>query len=206
MFGSLLPRSFYERDPRKVARELLGKILLRDDGNSILAGRIVETEAYLGKGDLAAHTASGLTPRNAVLFGPAGHAYVYLVYGMHFCMNISCERKGIAGCVLIRALEPLDGIEEMAVLRRVTVAGLSDAAKLNLLSSGPGRLCQALHITRDKDSTKDLTSKKSDLRVVDDGLAPNRILTSPRVGIKRSRDLQLRYFIAGNRFVTDRKL
>src|SRR5437588_7175526 len=119
LLPSPLPRSFYERDPRAVARELLGKILLRRAGRKIIAGRIVETEAYMGKGDPAAHAFSGITNRNAVLYGPAGHAYVYFTYGMHHCMNISCEPNGRAGCVLLRALEPLSRFAEMAEARNL---------------------------------------------------------------------------------------
>src|SRR5947209_20126017 len=115
-----LARAFYERNPRRVARELLGKILVRQS-HHIQAGtepkltaRIVEVEAYLGERDPAAHAAAGKTLRNAVLFGPPGHAYIYFIYGNHYCLNVSCEPEGRAGSVLFRALEPLTGIEEMA--------------------------------------------------------------------------------------------
>ena len=110
-----LSRAFYARKPRQVARELLGKVLVRREENgSTLSARIVEVEAYLGERDPAAHAAAGKTLRNAVIFGPPGHAYVYFIYGNHYCLNVSCEREGLAGCVLFRALEPLTGIEEMA--------------------------------------------------------------------------------------------
>src|SRR5260221_13477651 len=112
-----LTRSFFSRDPRKVARELLGKLIVRRQGRATLAGRIVEVEAYLGQNDLAAHAAAGRTARNQVLFGPPGHAYVYFIYGMYFCLNISCQPEGQPGCVLIRALEPMSGIEQMAEAR-----------------------------------------------------------------------------------------
>src|SRR5687767_14816426 len=105
-----LGRSFYERHPRTVARELLGKILLRRDPQGLRAGRIVEVEAYLGADDAAAHAAAGETARNRVLFGRPGYAYVYFTYGMHYCFNVSCMPEGDAGCVLIRALEPVTGI------------------------------------------------------------------------------------------------
>src|SRR3954470_15191018 len=117
--GPPLARRFYARDPRRVARELLGKVLVRRRGKQLLAGRIVEVEAYLGAGDIAAHAAAGRTARNEVLFGPPGHAYVYFIYGTHYCLNVSCEPEGEAGCVLFRALEPLSGIEEMAIARNI---------------------------------------------------------------------------------------
>ena len=205
-----LTRDFYERDPRTVARELLGKILLRRiDSRRIIAGRIVEAEAYLGKSDPAAHAYSGITARNAVLFGPAGHAYVYFTYGMHHCMNISCQPPGRAGCVLIRALEPIAGIEEMAVARNVPQESVAELppAKMRLLTSGPGRLCQALQINRSADNGKDLSSSQSDLQVVE-GLRTGsaqknfRIVTATRVGISKAADRRLRYLIAGNPFVS----
>src|SRR6267154_717434 len=105
----ILPRSFYERDTVTVARELLGKVLV----HGRTSGLIVETEAYVGGDDLASHSARGLTPRTRVIFGPPGHAYVYFIYGMYECLNIVAERDGVAGCVLIRALEPVCGIEAM---------------------------------------------------------------------------------------------
>src|SRR6476469_9276797 len=115
----LLRRAFFNRDPRTVARELLGKLIVRRDGRKQLAGRIVEVEAYLGAGDLAAHAAAGHTARNAVIFGPPGHAYIYFIYGVHYCLNLSCLPDGEAGGILIRALEPVTGLEEMATAREL---------------------------------------------------------------------------------------
>jgi DNA-3-methyladenine glycosylase len=197
-----LPRSFFSRHPRIVARQLLGKLLVRRaDRGHLLVGRIVETEAYLGAKDLAAHASAGLTARNAVLFGPPGHAYVYFTYGMYYCMNISCEREGKAGCVLLRALEPIEGLEEMAENR-----GLPEdkqmAAKKKLLTSGPGRLCMALDITRTDDNGKDVCSAASDLYAADDGLKRGRVMTTPRIGISKSAELPLRFFLAGNVYVS----
>src|SRR6202451_3553659 len=120
---ALLKASFYDRDPRRVARSLLGKVLIRKTPRGILAGRIVETEAYLGAGDAAAHSASGKTARNSVLFGPPGFAYVYFIYGNYYCLNVSCEPEGIAGGVLFRALEPIAGIAEMARARDIALNG-----------------------------------------------------------------------------------
>src|SRR5450755_4768178 len=115
--ATLLKTEFFNRDPRRVARALLGKILVRKTPGGILAGRIVETEAYLGQDDAAAHAAAGQTPRNSVVFGPPGYAYVYLIYGSHYCLNVSCMPEGMPGCVLFRALEPVAGIEQMAESR-----------------------------------------------------------------------------------------
>src|ERR1700751_676831 len=115
-----LARSFFARDPRRVARQLLGKILIRELQGINLTARIVEVEAYLGTEDPAAHSAAGRTLRNAVLFGPPGHAYIYFIYGNHYCLNVSCEPEGKAGGVLFRALEPLTGANEMAPARGIT--------------------------------------------------------------------------------------
>ena len=115
--GVVLPQKFYARDPRIVARELLGKILIRTLSRRAkvnhISGRIVEVEVYLGEGDLAAHSAAGKTARNEVLFGPPGHAYVYFIYGVHYCLNFSCMPEGSAGCVLLRAIEPIAGEVEL---------------------------------------------------------------------------------------------
>ena len=124
-------------------------------GASSLQGRIVEVEAYLGAGDLAAHAAAGNTARNSVLWGPPGHAYVYFIYGVHYCLNISCLPDGDAGCVLIRALEPVNGIAEMAKARGLADLDLTSPRDLRKLASGPGKLCEALAITRPRDNGKD---------------------------------------------------
>src|SRR5712664_2857401 len=147
--GKPLPRAFYNRDPRSVGRDLLGKVLVRRQGRKLRAARIVEIEAYLGQGDPAAHAACGRTPQNALLFGPPGHAYVYFIYGNHYCLNVSCQPEGKAGCVLFRALEPLVGIETMAHARGMVVHGPRDLPKL---TSGPGRLAEAFAITRSRDN------------------------------------------------------
>lgn len=198
----LLPRKFFNRDPREVGRDLLGKIIVRTAGRKLLAGRIVEVEAYLGAGDAAAHAAAGRTARNYVLFGPAGHAYIYFIYGVHYCLNISCMPDGEAGCVLIRALEPLTGIAEMARERDLGSVDPASVRDLRKLLSGPGKLCEALGITRPRDNAKDMLSPQSDLQVRDDGFRPAEILTTPRIGITKSPDMQLRYLILGNAFVS----
>jgi DNA-3-methyladenine glycosylase len=202
-----LPRSFYDRDPRLVGPELLGKVLVRREGSKILAGRIVEVEAYLGENDPAAHSAVGQTPRNAVMFGPPGYVYVYFIYGNHYCLNVSCLPGGTAGAVLFRALEPLEGVEEMAAARGVSLTGPRDLRKL---TSGPGRLAQAFGVTRQRDNGKDLSSEKSDLFIADDlaNRTPRdydrarRVLTTPRIGITKASDFLLRYVIEENEFVS----
>jgi DNA-3-methyladenine glycosylase len=199
-----LPRAFFVRDPRRVARELLGKVLVRrEEDGTTLTGRIVEVEAYLGERDPAAHAASGRTLRNAVLFGPPGHAYVYFIYGNHYCLNVSCEPKGLAGCVLFRALEPLTGIEQMARGRGIEFRGPKDLVKL---TSGPGRLCEAFGITRSRDNEGDLTSDANNLWIGDGGYRARGIAITPRIGIVKASDKPLRYLLRGNAFVSGPKL
>jgi DNA-3-methyladenine glycosylase len=231
---TFLKADFFNRDPRRVARALLGKLLIRKTTRGILAGRIVETEAYLGQGDEAAHAAAGRTPRNAVLFGPPGHAYVYFIYGNHYCLNVSCLPEGVPGCVLFRALEPVEGIERMAEARGVKLerqqvwgrapspvqaerssanfsgqrnSGFAQAkaSTLKKISSGPGRLTEALGITRERDNGKSLVISRSDLRIADDAYRVRRVSVTPRIGIAKSAALPLRYFIAGNPFVSGRQ-
>jgi DNA-3-methyladenine glycosylase len=202
-----LSRRFYARDPRRVARELLGKVLVCRRGRRLLTGRIVEVEAYLGEGDLAAHAAAGKTKRNEVLFGPPGHAYVYFIYGNHYCLNVSCEREGKAGCVLIRALEPLAGLDQMARARDLEPCRdwAAHPTLARALTSGPGRLCEALGITRPRDNGKDVTSAQSGLWIADDGAKP-RVRTTPRIGITRAAGHKLRYVVADSRFVSGPRL
>jgi DNA-3-methyladenine glycosylase len=198
-----LPRSFFARTPRRVARELLGKILIRDDGTNRLAARIVEVEAYLGVNDPASHSAAGHTARTAVLFGPPGYAYIYFIYGNHYCLNVSCEPEGKAGGVLFRALEPLLGIEEMARARNLSLRTPRDLPKL---TSGPGRLAQAFGITRARDNGCDLTSTNSSLWIGGDGFRPKIIRITPRIGITKNADRPLRYILPGNPFVSGPKI
>jgi DNA-3-methyladenine glycosylase len=201
--AELLKPAFFDRDPRKVARALLGKVLIRRTRRRLLAGRIVETEAYLGTGDAAAHTAAGNTARNAVLFGPPGYAYVYFVYGNHYCLNVSCLPDGVPGGVLFRALEPLVGIEELARARGMEVRSENDLRKI---SSGPGRMAEAFGITRERDNEKNLASARSDLRIVDDGYRVRRVVVTQRVGITKAAEHPLRFLIAGNPFVSGRRV
>jgi DNA-3-methyladenine glycosylase len=197
-----LDRAFFAGDPRRVARALLGKVLVRneDSRSARLTARIVEVEAYLDKNDPAAHSAAGLTPRNSVLFGPPGYAYVYFIYGTHYCLNVSCEPEGRAGGVLFRALEPLTGLEEMARARGIDLQG-SEATRnkaLLRLTSGPGRLCEAFSVTRARDNGCDLTSAASSLWIGEDGYRARSIRTTPRIGITKATDKLLRYVLDRN--------
>ncbi|HEY0784994.1 MAG TPA: DNA-3-methyladenine glycosylase [Acidobacteriaceae bacterium] len=194
-----LARSFFLDTPDVVARRLLGKLIVRPEAGELLAGRIVETEAYFGSDDAAAHAFAGRTARTQVLFGPPGHAYVYFVYGMHHCLNVSCEPEGQAGCVLIRALEPVAGLAAMARLR-----GLPEHAPPERLASGPGRLCQALGITRLAHNGVDVTDPASLLLFAEDGYQPAGIAVSPRVGIRKAADRLARFYLEGNRCVSRR--
>jgi DNA-3-methyladenine glycosylase len=200
--AKLLRRAFFNRDPRAVARELLGKLIVRREGRKQIAGRIVEVEAYLGVGDLAAHAAAGNTARNSVLWGPPGHAYVYFIYGVHYCLNISCLPAGEAGCVLIRALEPVSGIANMAKARGLADLDLTSKRDLRKLASGPGKLCEALGITRPRDNDKDMLSPTSDLQVISDGFRTKEIAITQRIGITKSMEMPLRYVVAGNAFLS----
>ena len=201
-----LPRDFYDRDPRRVARDLLGKILVRREGRAYLAGRIVETEAYLGLNDPAAHAAAGRTARNLVIWGPPGRAYVYFIYGNHYCLNVSCMPEGDAGCVLFRALEPVAGVEHMAANRGLDLALLRSPAQLRLLTSGPGRLCEAFAITRPRDNDADVTDRDSPLFIADAPGPRPRIAATARVGITKAAAEKLRYLIRDNPFVSAPRL
>ena len=202
--GRLPARAFFEAPPDHVAPRLLGKLLVHRTWAGVLVGRIVETEAYLGPHhnppDPAAHAHRGPTPRNSVLFGPAGHAYVYSIYGRYFCMNISCEVEGRAGCVLLRALEPVAGLEQMARNR-----GLAPAAPARMLTSGPSRLCQALGLARASHNGLDMLDPASPLQVRDDGYSSADVQVTARIGIKVAVDWPLRFSIAGHGSVSGPK-
>ncbi len=185
MTGAILPRSFYQRDVVTVARELLGKVLVNGD----TAGIIIETEAYPGGDDLASHSAAGITNRTKVIFGPPGHAYVYLCYGMHFCMNIVAEPEGTPGCVLSRALEPLAGLETMREPQAIRPHDRD-------LASGPAKLTKALGITL-ADYGADLT--RGEL-VVRHAAQPRQfqIDVTPRIGISKCAELPYRFVARHN--------
>lgn len=188
-FGPILKRPFYNRPAIEVARDLLGKLLVHGP----TAGVIVETEAYLGGDDLASHSARGVTDRTRVIFGPPGHAYVYFIYGMYECLNLVAEPEGQSGCVLIRALEPVIGLDIMQRRR-------PPARKPEQLASGPGKLTLALGITRAQNGA-DVTRGSLVVRASAD---PHKIdiAHSPRIGISKCVDWPLRFFIRGNRFVS----
>jgi DNA-3-methyladenine glycosylase len=191
-FGRILKRGFYERPTVEVARDLLGKVVVHGPA----AGVIVETEAYLGGDDLAAHSARGITDRTRVIFGPPGHAYVYFIYGMYECLNIVAEPSGHPGCVLVRALEPVAGIEIMQHRR-------PHAQRLEDLASGPGKLTLALDITRAHNGA-DLTRGPL---VVREPAEPRRVEigVTPRIGIRECADWPLRFVVRGSRFVSRAK-
>ena len=197
--GRVLSRRFYQRPPPRVARELLGCILVSRLGKTFTAGRIVETEAYLGPEDRASHAA--FRPSSRWLFyGPGGVAYVFQAYGLHACLNAIAGAAGTPGCVLIRALEPLAGTRSMARRRRRLLPRHPSARALAALTSGPARLTQALGITV-RDSGRDL--RQSSLRI-HAAARPERleVVTSRRVGITRSPELTLRFSLRGNPFVS----
>jgi DNA-3-methyladenine glycosylase len=189
IFGRILRREFYDRPTIEVARDLLGKVLVHGP----TAGIIVETEAYLGGDDLASHSARGITDRTRVIFGPPGHAYVYFIYGMYECLNIVAEPAGKAGCVLVRALEPVAGLEIMQRRRPA-------ARRLEDLASGPGKLTLAMAITRAQYGV-DMTRGAL---VVREPLEPRRVdvEVTPRIGIRECADWPLRFILRGNRFVS----
>ena len=178
-----LPRSFYDRDTISVAKELLGKILVHKSRGADQAGKIVEVEAYLGPHDLAAHSARGLTERNRVMFGPPGHAYVYFIYGMYYCMNVVTEREGHASAVLLRAVEPVKNLEGR--------------------TCGPGLLCRAMRIDR-KLNGRDLLSDNFFIAEPDEAELFS-IVKRPRIGVdyaKHWAGRHLRFYIKGNPFVS----
>ncbi len=193
-----LERDFYARDTLTVARELLGKRLVRHLEGRRVSGRIVEVEAYIGRDDKACHAARGRTPRNAAMFGPPGHAYVYFIYGMHYCFNIVTEQKGFPAAVLIRALEPCEGIEIMRQRR----GGRDDTE----LTNGPAKLCYALGIDRALNGADLCTGDK--LWVEEDiTTEKDEILAGPRIGIKgdrRALTIPWRFWIKDNPFVSRR--
>ena len=168
-----MQRRFFAEPPETVAPLLLGKLLARRTPAGWLAGRIVEVEAYLGPHitdtpDPASHSFRGVTARNSVMFGPPGHAYVYFIYGMYYCLNVSCEPDGQPGGVLFRGVEG---------------------------ASGPGRLCKVFGITRERDNGVDFTSPKSTLQIKDDGFVADDIVITPRIGISKDKDRLARYLL-----------
>lgn len=190
--GTVLPRAFFDRVATDVAPQLLNKILAAAD---VRAGRIVEVEAYAGAIDPAAHTYRGKTPRNATMFGPPGHLYVYFTYGMHWCCNCVCGPDGTGTGVLIRALEPLHGLEQMRAARPPQTRDRD-------LCRRPARLTQAMGITGAHDGV-DLIGAHEGFAIVDDGIAPPADPASgPRIGIRVGTDLPWRWSVPGNPYVS----
>jgi DNA-3-methyladenine glycosylase len=199
MIGEILPRDFYERDAPEVARDLLGKILVCGTSDyDLTAGIIVETEAYPGGDDLASHSVAGITGRTKVIFGPAGHAYVYLSYGIHACMNVVVCPEGTAGCVLVRALEPIRGQSIMRLRRE-------HARKDRDLANGPGKLTQAMGITLAEYGADLTNANPSGKRLTVRNAAhhrPFQVEVTPRIGITKCAASPLRFLIRGNSFVS----
>ena len=192
LYSNPLPREFYLQPTVEAARALLGKVLVHRTNAGVIAGRIVEAEAYL-RDDPACHASRGMSRRNAAMFGEPGHAYVYFTYGMHFCFNAVTAPEGVGEAVLIRAAEPLEGIEVMKANRR--------NGEVTQLASGPGKLCQAFGLDRQHNGL-DLTS--GELIIADDGCVPQEIVTSTRIGIRVAADKPWRFYIAGNPHVSRR--
>ena len=192
----ILTPEFFDRDPAETARALLGKALCRRTPEGLTSGRIVETEAYLAEDDPACHANRGQTPRNAMMFGPPGRAYVYSIHA-RYCFNIVTEPTDRASAVLIRAIEPLEGLDLMHKRRQ--------REKPVELTNGPAKLCEALAIDREQNGL--LLSEAENLWIADDGPAVKTptVMCSPRIGISAAQDLLLRFFWAENQFVSGTK-
>ncbi len=189
-----LPISFYARPTLDAARGLLGAVLSHGSGESLVSGRIVEVEAYLGRDDAASHAANGPTPRSAIMYGPPGRAYVYFIYGMHHCLNAVTEAEGTAGAVLIRAVEPLAGLDLMARRRGRDLPPQG-------LCNGPGKLCRAFGIDM---SHNGLSLRGPDLRIHAGDRDPRRIVATPRIGVRGAKDAPFRLIESGNPCVSVR--
>jgi DNA-3-methyladenine glycosylase len=184
---------FFQKPTLELARSLLGMKLWTKDRERVTSGMIVEVEAYRGDIDEASHSYGGPSERTRVMFGPPGHAYVYFIYGMHHCINVSSEKEGVGAGILIRALEPLDGVEIMKRRRHV-----KDEKNL---TNGPGKLCQALGIDDRLLGCNFTTSLKIRLEPYKT-FSDSEISTSKRIGISKARDLEWRFFVKGNRYVS----
>ena len=195
--GRVLPRAFYERETEIVAREMLGTVLECETSAGIASGIIVETEAYLGEHDLACHAAAGRTARTEPLYGPPGTSYVYFIYGMYWCFNAVTRAEGLPSAVLVRAVEPLAGIDLMRK-RRSRVRNEVD------LTSGPGKLCTALGIDGSM-SAKSLQRKPLVIRE-GQSVPDDKVEVTTRIGITKSADWPLRWIVKGNRYVSKGKV
>ena len=195
--GRVLSRAFYERETEIVAREMLGSVLECETREGVASGIIVETEAYLGEHDLACHAAAGRTARTEPLYGPPGTSYVYFIYGMYWCFNAVTRAEGLPSAVLVRALEPLAGIDVMRK-RRPRIRNEVE------LTNGPGKLCTALGIDGSM-SGKSLQRKPLVIRE-GETIPDEKVAVTTRIGITRSADWPLRWIVKGNRFVSKGKL
>lgn len=194
--GKALPRLFYLRPTLQVAKSLLGKYVVRKLGRKKLVGKIVEVEAYIGPNDPASHAYVGKTERNKVMFEEGGRAYVYFTYGMHFCFNVVTERGGYPAAVLIRAVEPIDGIEEMMKNRGF----MTDENDKIRLTNGPAKFCEAFGITREINGI-DLTG--DELFITNgENIKSSEIAVSERIGIRNGKGKKWRFYVRGNRFVS----
>lgn len=190
-----LRRPFYERPTLEVAEDLVGKVLVRQFGTGRASGVIVETEAYIGQEDLACHASRGRTPRTAVMFGPPGRSYVYLIYGFYHCLNAVTEADGFPAAVLIRAIEPLQGLDLMRENR-------PRARKISDIGSGPGKLCQALAVNREMNG---ISLSGTTLWIEDRSLDPGPVAAGPRIGVDYAGDYRnkpWRFFVEGNPHVS----
>jgi len=197
-----LDRSFYLKDTVTVATQLLGKLLVHEMDGKMMSGIIVETEAYLGTEDRAAHSFGGRrTPRNEAMYSLGGHAYIYFIYGMYYCFNVVTGHKGVPEAVLVRALEPVEGLDFMAAARyKKDYASLSTRQRINL-TNGPGKLCMALNIDR-RLNGEDLCGRRI---YIEDRTETPEICSSKRIGIDyagEDRDLPLRFYIQSNKYVS----
>ena len=191
-----LPTEFYLQDTREAAKQLLGQLLVRTlPTGEVLSGIIVETEAYLTD-DPACHAYRGQTPRNAAMFGPPAHAYVYFTYGMHMMLNLVCGPEGTAEAVLVRALEPVNGLETM----RGNRGGVADRQ----LTNGPGKLAQALALTRLTHNGLSIARPGGELTILPHTVPPFETVETTRIGISRGVELPWRYYVRGNAFVSRR--
>lgn len=190
--GAALPAKFYDRDTEQVARDLLGAVLRHSTPDGVASGRIVETEAYLGEHDLACHAVAGLTQRTRWLYGAPGTAYVYFIYGVHWCFNTVTRAVGSPSAVLVRALEPMEGVALMRERR--------GSVRDRELTNGPGKLCEALGITG---GLNGLPLRKSAIEILRGEAVPDaRVVVTPRIGITKSAEWPLRWYVADNPYVS----
>ncbi|RJR30723.1 DNA-3-methyladenine glycosylase [Candidatus Parcubacteria bacterium] len=194
---------FFLQPTIKVARKLLGSFLIRKIGNKTIIGKIVETEAYCGTRDLASHAAKGKTPRTEIMFGPAGYAYIYLIYGMYFCLNIVTEKKDYPAAVLIRALQPIKGIKTMENNRKLKLKK-QNINELKKLCSGPGKLCQALGIDKSLNKENLIKSKKL---LIKRGANKIKIVSASRIGVDyagKYKDKKWRFYVKDNPYISSK--